>query len=288
MDWDFQISSLQTSSEKCTQKITSVLSLNIRGVGNEGKVSWLQELCRASGGILLVWNPSIIDVSEAVEGEFFLAIKGHLLGCNSEIEIVNVYGPHSTEKKVRFWDELGKLLNSKDMSWLVGGDFNEIARGSLKFHSGGKKFTRICENGLKFSKLDRFLISCKLADLWPNISATTLPKHLSDHCPILLRNTNRDFGPKPIRVFKEWLTIEGAEEVITKAWGLPVTSNNPDCIFRDKMKQVKKELKILSSTFHELESQILQHANAIEFWEQAAERKQLTDHERSTWMEEKK
>ncbi|XP_071686953.1 uncharacterized protein [Rutidosis leptorrhynchoides] len=200
-----------------------VLSLNIRGIRKDGKARWIRSLCGKenpwvtalqetrcgtykesfitycwgssnfkyvqkdpigfSGGSLLIWNPTIIKVNEAIEGEFFLAIKGKIEGIDPEVAIVNVYGPHSTPKKIRFWDSLEALISQINMPWLICEDFNEVRSQSERFNCefnpnwanrfndiinrlrlidiplGGKKFTRVCDNGITFSKLDRFLIS---------------------------------------------------------------------------------------------------------------------------------
>ncbi|XP_071727435.1 uncharacterized protein [Rutidosis leptorrhynchoides] len=274
------------------------MSLNVRGVGQEGKLNWLRSLCHKerpgilclqetkcgqledpwfesfwgsgdfmyiqkyaqgfSGGMIMVWDPTVFKMDEAIEGEFYLAIKGHVAGCDTEIAVVNVYGPHSTGRKIRFWVQLESLLNCKDMPWLLCGDFNEVRYQSERFNSifnqswadlfnqfinrtclievllGGKKFTRICDNGVKFSKLDRFLVSDQLCHLWPNLSANTLDKHLSDHCPIVLRNGFKDFGPKPTRVFNEWLLLDGAVDIVVNAWNMPVSGNRPDCVLRNR------------------------------------------------------
>ncbi|XP_071687632.1 uncharacterized protein [Rutidosis leptorrhynchoides] len=122
------------------------------------------------------------------------------------------------------------------MPWLLCGDFNEVRSQSERFNSvynscwankfnefidkmglidiplGGKKFTRVCDNGIKFSKLDRFLISEEFNLCWPYLSATVLERKSSDHAPIILRNDSFDYGPKPIRVFNEWLKIDGAAD----------------------------------------------------------------------------
>ncbi|XP_071712577.1 uncharacterized protein [Rutidosis leptorrhynchoides] len=286
----------------------NILSLNIRGIGQDDRKDWIQKLCRQekpqvlalqetkcgeiedkvienfwgsenfkyiqkhavgfSGGMLLVWNTDVFNVNQAIEGEFFLTIKGHWKGIDEEIAFVNVYGPHNTAKKKLMWESLENLLNFKDMPWLLCGDFNEVRdldeRLNCDFNKpwsdmfndfinkcclieiplGGQKFTRISGDGLKFSKLDRFLISSKFHNIWPTLFANTLDRFTSDHCPIILRDRIIDFGPKPIRVFNAWLDDKGSVEVISNAWNLHVGGNRGDCILRNKLKNVKKHSTI--------------------------------------------
>nr|GEU86935.1 NBS-containing resistance-like protein [Tanacetum cinerariifolium] len=59
------------------------------------------------------------------------------------------------------------------------------------------------------SKLDRFLISENMWNSYPNISAITLDRYLSDHRLILLRESTTDYGPSPFRFYHHWLEVEG-------------------------------------------------------------------------------
>ncbi|GJR95546.1 retrovirus-related pol polyprotein from transposon TNT 1-94 [Tanacetum coccineum] len=70
---------------------------------------------------------------------------------------------------------------------------------------GGRRFTWISDDGLKFSKLDWFLVSEEFKNKWSSLSAIALDRKLSDHCPIMLKDIDMDFGPKPFRVYDMWL-----------------------------------------------------------------------------------
>ncbi|XP_071695782.1 uncharacterized protein [Rutidosis leptorrhynchoides] len=306
------------------------ISLNIRGIGQTGKISWLKRICYkekpsilglqetkcgqtrdntiesfwgnsdfkfvqkdsdgASGGILTIWDTNIFSFNYAIEGEFFLAICGTWAGHDSEIAFINVYGPHSHSKKLRLWSELSSLTNSLNIPHIVFGDFNEVRNktermnteynlnwadnfnnfinnsGLIDLPLGGKRFTRICEKTMKFSKLDRFLISDGIFTIWPNTSSKTLDRDLSDHCPIILRNNLLDSGPKPIRVFDTWLDLKDADTIIEKAWLIPISGNRPDCIFRNKLKNVKLELKKHSNQLDNLDSQIRDHLTECSYY----------------------
>lgn len=66
---------------------------------------------------------------------------------------------------------------------------------------GGKKFTRISDDGLKFSKLDRFLMTEEFKHLWVDLAVVAHGRKSPDHCPIILKDGDFDFGPKPFRAF---------------------------------------------------------------------------------------
>ncbi|XP_071727741.1 uncharacterized protein [Rutidosis leptorrhynchoides] len=339
------VTSISLSFRMCT------ISLNIRGIGQMGKISWLQRICNkekptilglqetkcgqtrdntiesfwgnsdfkfvqkdsvgASGGILTIWDTNIFSFTYAIEGEFFLAICGTWAGHDSEIAFINVYGPHSCSKKLRLWNELSSLINSLNIPHIVFGNFNEVRNKTKRMNSeynqhwadnfnniinnsglidlplGGKRFTRICKKTMKFSKLDRLLVSDGIFTIWPNTSSKTLDRDLSDHCPIILRNNLLDSGPKPIRVFDTWLDLKDTDTVIERAWSTPTIGNRPDCIFRNKLKNIKMELKKYSNQLDNIDSQIRDHLTECNNWEQTAETRPLSELKKHKWTEEK-
>ncbi|XP_071726742.1 uncharacterized protein [Rutidosis leptorrhynchoides] len=104
-------------------------------------------------------------------------------------------------------------------------------------------FTRISDDGLKYSKLDRFLASEKFVSAWDGLSACILQHKYFDHCPILLKDSNIDFGPKPIRIFDNWFNTKESEIKIKEAWYENPSTIHADCNVRDKLKKVKSILK---------------------------------------------
>ncbi|XP_071704229.1 uncharacterized protein [Rutidosis leptorrhynchoides] len=208
-----------------------------------------------SGGLLMVWDPNIFVANLVVERDSFIAIRGKWKDAGSDLIVINIYGSHSDEKKKKMWHDLNEVRfcserkNSK-FSVSRAARFNEFIKNNnlLDLPLGGRMYTRISDNGRKFSKLDRFLVSDSFIAQWPNTSALVLDKKYTDHCPILLKDVNVDFGPKPVKVFDEWLKHKDSHDIIEKAWNLNVNSSKPDCVFRDKLKNVKLELRRWFST----------------------------------------
>ncbi|GKB15146.1 transposon TX1, partial [Tanacetum coccineum] len=105
------------------------------------------------------------------------------------------------------------------------------------------------DDGRKFSKLDRFLLNDKFKEQWvnlANLAVVAIDRKLSDHCPIFLKDMDLDFGPKPFRFFDTWLEEKDIGQVVAGAWEKEVRSSRPDCRFRDKLKNVKMEVKMWS------------------------------------------
>ncbi|XP_071708244.1 uncharacterized protein [Rutidosis leptorrhynchoides] len=253
-----------------------VLSINIRGLKRDENIGWLRDICAEtkpyiialqetkcdeinekfveifwgssnfkfvqkgssgrSGGIALVWDSEMFQAIQAVEGDFYLAVKGRFKGQSSDVIIVNVYGPHEDRKKRLFFDSLEKLLEFDNEDWILCGDFNEfrhederrnckfIQRKAIRFNSFisktslievplvGKRFTRICDN----------------------------------------------------------------EEIIRQAWNEEVYSKRLDVCFRLKLKRVKQALKSWSKeNFDKLDSEIEQAKLETTEWEKIADSRDL-------------
>ncbi|XP_071712827.1 uncharacterized protein [Rutidosis leptorrhynchoides] len=111
--------------------------------------------------------------------------------------------------------------------------FNEFIENNklIEITMGGKWFRRISDDGLKMSKLDRFLVTKKFLNLWNNVSAIALERKASDHCPIVLRDKIVDFGPKPFKLFNEWFFLEGVHTIRENAWKIKVKGHRQDCVF---------------------------------------------------------
>ncbi|XP_071687548.1 uncharacterized protein [Rutidosis leptorrhynchoides] len=117
-----------------------------------------------------------------------------------------------------------------------------------------------------------------------------LERGKSDHCPIILKNDVRNFRPKPIKVFDDWLDIEGVEECIKEVWAKEVGGGSRlDCRLRNKLKKAKVTLKSKSSQkFGNLEDEIELFRSMANAFELRAKVGQLNDDERVEWLNVRK
>ncbi|XP_071728455.1 uncharacterized protein [Rutidosis leptorrhynchoides] len=170
------------------------------------------------------------------------------------------------------WDSLDCMLNIADVSWVLCGNFNEVRELSERLNCeyirarakrfndfitrkrlveiplGGRKFTRISDDGAKMSKLDRFLVSDSFLPLGPDLRVNALDRKFSDHCPIMLLDNEVDFGPKPFKVFDDWICIEGVDKVVEQSWKEELGGYRMDCVFCNKLKRLKNTLKVWSKS----------------------------------------
>ncbi|XP_071686723.1 uncharacterized protein [Rutidosis leptorrhynchoides] len=157
-----------------------------------------------------------------------------------------------------------KLVEDRDEAWVLCGDFNEVRDQSDRLnyvyvdsraaclnnfiHSsnlidisiGGRFYTRVSDDGTKFSKLYRFLVLKNFYLSWGNLSAVAMERTSFDHCPILLKDEVENFGPKPFDIFDVWLDEDGIDRVIMDMWSeIVIVGTRKDCIF--KLLNVKKK-----------------------------------------------
>ncbi|GKC87849.1 RNA-directed DNA polymerase, eukaryota, partial [Tanacetum coccineum] len=204
-----------------------------------------------SGGILCAWDPNSFQKSNHTISDFFVIVRGVWLKSGGNMMLVVVYAPHDPREKLMLWEYLTHVINNWNGEVILMGDFNEVRNKSERFGSvfhtqgaenfnsfimnagldevplGGSAFTWCHKSASKMSKLDRFLVSENLWALYPNISAITLDRFLSDHRPILLRESSHDYGPCPFRFYHYWLEIDGFSKLVNDSWNeAPVDISN--------------------------------------------------------------
>ncbi|XP_071714226.1 uncharacterized protein [Rutidosis leptorrhynchoides] len=251
-----------------------ILSLNVRGFGVAGKFSWVKELCFNEKPDIAVFqetkcrNLNDFWVNCVVGGDFFLAIRGNWVGSGHDTILVNVYGPHNDVDKKKMWDDLDKLMAGVDSGWVLCGDFNEVRTGldrvNCVFHKARAR------------RFNEFIVRNNLIEIPINGRK-------------FMRISDDDFGHKPFKIFDEWLNRDGIDSVISEGWNKEVRGFRKDCIFRDKLKNVKTELRGWSKKeFGELDEEILTLKNIAHNWELKAESGTLSENDRMCWLESRK
>ncbi|GJT71689.1 RNA-directed DNA polymerase, eukaryota [Tanacetum coccineum] len=221
-----------------------------------------------SGGILCIWDPNSFHKDNVTVSDFFIIIRGTWLKSGVNILMVAVYAPHDLRDKRILWDYLEYVINRWDGEVIIMGDFNEVRRKSERFGSafnvqgaymfntfianagleeiplGGSSFTWCHKSATKMSKLDMFLISENLFNSFLDICAISLDRFLSDHRPILLRESNHDYGKIPFRYFNHWVQLDGFNTFVTDTWNsAPIESN--------AMRNVMQKFKFLKGKIRE-------------------------------------
>nr|GEY77765.1 RNA-directed DNA polymerase, eukaryota [Tanacetum cinerariifolium]GEY78006.1 RNA-directed DNA polymerase, eukaryota [Tanacetum cinerariifolium] len=75
-------------------------------------------------------------------------------------------------------------------------------------------------------------------------SAITLDRYLSDHCPILLRESKYDYGLILFDFFHFWVEVDGFEKLVKETWSeAPVDASNAMLNLMKKLKYLKKKIR---------------------------------------------
>ncbi|GLU01310.1 hypothetical protein SLE2022_186220 [Rubroshorea leprosula] len=78
---------------------------------------------------------------------------------------------------------------------------------------------------------------------WSDLKQWGLVRSLSDHCPIMVKNEARNWGPKPFKLFNVWLQNPSFRELVENQW------NNSDIrgwggfVVKEKLKRLKNCVK---------------------------------------------
>lgn len=129
-----------------------------------------------------------------------------------------------------------RLLGDNSMQ-----EFNEWIEDMevLEVPTVGRQYTWFRPNDESKSRLDRALISPEWRDTWPESVQFTLSRKFSDHCPILIKANNVDWGPKPFRILNCWLTDKSFREVVNQCWNSAQVSGWGAYVLKEKIKRLK-------------------------------------------------
>ncbi|GKA24145.1 cytochrome P450, partial [Tanacetum coccineum] len=262
----------------------NTLSLNIRGVGEEHKKSWIKRLCieqkvkfagfqetmvrdvnrthvqsmwnhtqfdfvhkmsqGKSGGILAVWNTSCFIKIDSLEGDGFLAIIDTIYSLLYLAILMKL--DTSPKRRVTVFDPRG------------ASKFNDfIASSSLcDLPIGGKRFTRMNSLGTKLSKIDRVLVSHHFLIKWPNSHVLALLREYSDHSPLLLSITTPNYGPTPFKLYNSWIDHTKFHSLVHDSW-VTIIIERPlplAVVLKVKLQNLKRKIKQWRLTITRLDS----------------------------------
>ncbi|GKD34943.1 RNA-directed DNA polymerase, eukaryota, partial [Tanacetum coccineum] len=221
-----------------------------------------------AGGILCVWDPNMFRKEHSTVSDYFIAFMGKWVPNGKNFLIILVYAPQELSEKKMLWQYLNHMIDRWKGEVIVMGDFNEVrspderfgsifnSHGAAAFNNfislgglmevptGGYSYTWSHKSASKMSKLDRFLIFEDFFNSCPNIFAIILDRYLSDHRPILLRESNFDYGPTPFRFYHYWFEIDGFDSFVADTWRDSLSSNlNPMLRLVTKLKHLKEEIR---------------------------------------------
>ncbi|GKV12008.1 hypothetical protein SLEP1_g23214 [Rubroshorea leprosula] len=191
---------------------------------------WVAKNAEGSArGLLCLWNCEIFVLDKSFQGPGLLGVYGFWGIERVPCCIINVYALCDSNGKRDLWCNRSNIANNNVIAMCVGGDFNVTisqeekkgCRGNQKEMEGfeefiaetglidlpmiGRSFTWYQPNEKAMSCLDRFLMNEEWLTTWQCLKHWGLKRSISDHCPMLLKNEMKNWGPKPFRFFNAWL-----------------------------------------------------------------------------------
>nr|KAJ0197333.1 hypothetical protein LSAT_V11C700368880 [Lactuca sativa] len=191
--------------------------------------------------------------------------------------LISGYAPQGAESKRQLWGEISQLIASFLGECVVMGNFNEVrdeskrlgsplypnpARNFNQFidqadlvdiHLGGPRFTWSDRWGLKFSKLDHFLVFEDILRSFPHLIDLVLEKKIFQIITLVFFLEHRVvYGPSPFRLFHSWFELDGFDVVVRDSWSTVVDGMRQlairgvmiDGIWVDDPGRVKKEFQL--------------------------------------------
>ncbi|GAU29337.1 hypothetical protein TSUD_227080 [Trifolium subterraneum] len=81
----------------------------------------------ASGGIITLWNPCVVNVWSSIRVENCLIINGNYIQSQTNFFLANIYASCDEQRRVCLWNALKMMVQRHHLiAWCVVGDFNAI------------------------------------------------------------------------------------------------------------------------------------------------------------------
>ncbi|XP_028120238.1 uncharacterized protein LOC114317674 [Camellia sinensis] len=219
-----------------------------------------------AGGLLCIWKPTAFKLSQCCSTRHSIVLSSTFLP-NFNCVLVNVHAPNEVNERSRFWNVLYGLRSRLCNPWCLAGDFNEIRnlrerRWCSKRDRGMKEFNLFIENmelldlsmlgrqftwcnsneGERWSRIDRVLMSTEWVERL-KLKLWGLERSVLDHCPLLLVENGRDWGPKPFCFINAWTLHLKFGEVVKKLWDDFAITAWAGFVIMNKLKALRSVLK---------------------------------------------
>jgi hypothetical protein len=221
------------------------------------------------GGILLLWDDRVVELSNVEPTEFCLSASVHIINSSGEgdFKITVVYGPTTSNRKDDFFAELISHKPQNGEKWLALGDFNQIRRARDKsrgvvnrsrinrfraalesselkeIHLQNRRFTWSNEReSPTLCKLDAFYCNSEWDLCFDSHILNALSSSLLDHCPLLLSDDRDPRKPRTFKFENFWTRIPGFKDVVTRTWNNPSSHLEPCQRLFHKLRVTAKSL----------------------------------------------
>lgn len=234
--------------------------------------------CGASGGLLIAWNPALLECTGTQRSEHSVTASLAARSANLRLQVTNVYGKCAPADRQAFIAKIKMEATHLDASipWVLLGDFNLIRDPSERSNNNfdhapvgdfndfirhlalqdlplpDRLYTwsnRKCIPIL--AKVDRFLMNNAFGTALPNSSASRWDSSASDHVPILLTATTKIPRPTTFHFNNHWILYSSFCTLVHHDWASVA-------IFRPNLSIVQCLMLCLKRTRADLKSWVKQ------------------------------
>nr|GFA67258.1 hypothetical protein [Tanacetum cinerariifolium] len=165
-------------------------------------------------------------------------LGGTWMANNADLLFISVYSPQELSLKRVLWNYMLETLNRWHGEVIIMGDFNEVRFASERH---GSYFY-----SLNAAEFNMFIANSQLIDI--PLGGLILHLHLSDHRPILLKETHVDYGHIPFRLYHSWFLEDDFHCVIEDSCNNDgIYAINSMILLKNKLNFLKQRLKEWSS-----------------------------------------
>jgi len=253
-------------------KVAQVTEARCFALWGDNSIGWIHNGGdNGNGSLLSMWHKEVFNYESHVMGKGYITVVGQHKNSGHKCCVVNVYAGCTQKEKKSLWEELSSFKDSSQITvWCLCGDFNAVRRrierqgaGTADFKSEikgfngfiesnmllelpivRKKFTWYKPNGVARSRIDRVLVFEEWLQCWPMCKQYVQKREVSDHCALVIKCLDKDWGPKSFRTIDAWHLERGFEGMVANRW--KSYANHEDNIIglKEKFKLLKADLKI--------------------------------------------
>ncbi|XP_028120048.1 uncharacterized protein LOC114317506 [Camellia sinensis] len=253
----------------------------------------------SAGGLISIWKPQVFKLQDCCSSKNFIILSG--MSTNTfQCTLVNIYAPNEVIRRRQLWDSLVRIQQHYPNPWCVGGDFNEIRymgerKGCSSRERGMKDFNELVEkleltympllgrqytwcnalDGNRWSRIDRFLLDLKWMEKF-SFKQWGLPRSIFDHCPILIKEDDRDWGPKPFKFINAWLSHKSFMSEVKKRWEEAQVQGWAGFRVMKKLNMLRSHLRVWNKeVFGNIDTQLKAAEEELHEWDLKAESRSL-------------
>jgi len=223
-----------------------------------------------NGGLLSLWHKEAFIYESHIMGKGYIVIMGQHKKFVQRCCVVNVYAGCTLKEKKLLWEEPSICKEAFHIAmWCFCGDFNAIRsraerqgadrgdfnseiKGFNEFIESnmlldlpivGKKFTWFKSNGTTRSRIDRVLVTEEWLQCWPMCKQYVQRREVFDHCALMIKCLDKDWGLKPFRTIDAWHLERGFDGMVEERWKSYLNQENGIIGLQEKFKLLKTNLK---------------------------------------------